>query len=333
MLCRKLVPLLVLLLAATAAVAQAQDFSIDAVSPEVPIGGSEADIYISGLGPPFVWIQETTLGLLAGSEEMDAFSYGIDQIVPAGSANWVNFFYSVDRLSSGFGGAVTIEASGNGAAGDQFRVTVDGNGVVIRPPILWSDATGHGLTPLPGESDLDAHSGPVGQMAPVYFSVSPTALPTASVRWGMPGLSAADILYVAAPGAGVTPTVYASEAALSLAPGDDIDAVAISDRGPTMGVLDPGDVVYISLTPSSPSLTALAMSPASVIQIYPAPAVEIFPPAALDLIVTDNLNAMTGYDPGPGVPMFSPWGFILLPFLLAAAAAFLITRRRVCVRT
>ncbi|KPJ59508.1 MAG: hypothetical protein AMJ46_10840 [Latescibacteria bacterium DG_63] len=319
-------------LLATFALGNAADFSIDAASPEVPGSGSEGDIYLSGVGPPNVWIQETNLGLIAG-EELDAVSYGLDYILPAGSANWVNLFYSVDRAAFGSGvGAVTAQASGNGAAGDEFWVTVDGNGVVIRPPILWSDATGHGLTPLPGQSDLDAHSGPLGQAAPVFFSVALGALPTASVRWSMPGLSPADILYVATPGPGVVPTVYATEAALSLATGDDIDALAISDRGTTPGVLDPGDLIYISLNSGSPSLSALAMYPSSVIQIYPGPPVEIFAPAALDLSLVDELNAMTGYDPGPQVPAVSGTGLLVLLLALVMTGAFLVLRRSVKIR-
>lgn len=314
------------------AAANAQDFSIDAASPEVPGGGSEADIFWSGIGPPTVWIPGVNLGLLPALEELNAFSYGRDQLVPAGMAAWVNFFYSVDRATMGAGGAVTNQVTGNGAAGDQFRAVVDGTGAVLVPPVLWEDALGHGLSPLPVESDLDAHSHPFHQAAPVYFSVAPAAVATASVRWGMPGLTAADILYVAAPAPAVVPTVYATGVALGLVGADDVDAVAISDGG-VIGTLNVGDVVYVSLAPGSPTLGVLPASAASVIQVFPGPMVVIFPPAALDLLPGDNLNAMTGYDPGPTqVPTLSGWSLLVTVLVLVMVGTILIVRRRVHVR-
>lgn len=119
------------------------------------------------------------------------------------------------------------------------------------------------------------------------------------------GVGTADILYQPGfiPGLpSPPPLVYATAAALGLLPGDDIDALAVKDPffSGARGVLDATDVVWISLTPASPTLAIMGASPAAVIEVSPvAPPIVAVPPAALGLLGVDDLNAMTQLAGGP----------------------------------
>jgi hypothetical protein len=304
-------------------------FSIDAVSPDVPAVG-EGDSVVSGppLGPPPITVLAAPVfGLILG-EELDAFSNGMDTICPAGNgACFTIISYSVDRAAVGAVPPVTTEVTGNGAAGDIFMFEVTGTGVVLTPPSLWLDATSNGLTIGAGgggESNIDALTTNRAPALALYFSINPAAVPTASVRWAMPGLSPADILL----GPGPIPTVYATAAALGLAPTDDIDGVAIMDAAP-VGVLSPADVVYISLAPGSPSLGTIPASPGDILQAAPGAPIVIYPAALMALAGTDNLSALSMVDPpivNPPVPVIGVIGVALLSAALAAMGARRITR-------
>lgn len=271
----------------------ANDFSLDPQSTEVTVLGRFEPGDLAKQDGSGVHLSATQLGLVA-ADDVDAFSYGSDQLVPAGPDFFVSLQFSVDRNTVGAGGAVSHQANRNGAAGDKFDLLIlrSGNSA---GPFLQSDAPNHGLTPstLGLESDLDGLSRPPGTRRPVFFSVgrgSSTANP-------------ADILYVADPGT-AAPTLYASAGALGLQAGDNIDALAISDRG-MPGQLDADDLVFASLDAQSPSrATFLPGGGDGVLQLFPAPAQLVIGPDQLDLaaLAGEELDAMTAFDPGPASP-------------------------------
>ncbi|MGH7179267.1 MAG: hypothetical protein ACREJC_17955, partial [Tepidisphaeraceae bacterium] len=130
---------------------------------------------------------------------------------------------------------------------------------------------------------------------PIPFKISVDPSTAAAI-----GVSPADILVLFAPG---PPPVWATAAALGLVAADDIDALAVHDLG-LAGTFDAADVVYVSLAPGSPSLVPGALFPGGasagdVIQVFPAPAAIAISAATLGLAPTDNLNALSGFDPGP----------------------------------
>ncbi len=304
----------------------AVEFSIDAISPDVPAVG-EGDSVVPGAGPPPTTVLPASVfGLILG-EELDGFSNGNDTICPAGNgACFTIITWSVDRAAIGATPPVTTEVTGNGAAGDIFTFEVSGTGVVITPPSLMSDATSNGLTIAAGgfgESNIDALTTNRNPALALYFSVDPAAVPGASVRWAMPGLSAADILL----GPGPVPTVYATAAALGLVAADNIDGVAINDAAP-LGVLSPADVVYVSLAPGSPSLVTIPASPGDIVQASPGAAAVIYPAALMGMAATDNIDGLSMVDPPlpPSVPGVGVIGVGLLSLALGAIGLRRIAR-------
>ncbi len=258
-------------------------------------------VYHLPVSPPgFPLFPAAALGLLA-TENIDGFSYGSDQLQPLGSNAFVVLTYSVDRLTAGIPGSIIAgQVGGDGAAGDKFRVTIRGDGTVVSLPALSSNARLHGLTPLPGESDIDALSLPVGLLERgVYFSIDPATVAAAGARWMIPGgATGAHIFYVPPPivippPPGIIPIVYATPAMLGLSPTDDINAVAILDLG-VVGMLDPGDLVYVALARAAGNPI---FPPADVIQVFPGPPTSIFVHTSLDLLIADDVDAITAYDP------------------------------------
>ncbi len=275
---------------AIALVAQADDYSVETGSPEVPFTFAAGDIAIQD--GTAINVAGPLLGLGA-NDELDAFSYGDDQPEPAGIENFVNFDFSVDRLSAGGGGIVTTEANGNGAAGDKFRIIAFRNGRTVGPQRL-SDAPDHGLTAKSSgttESEIDALGLVSGTQMPVFFSVSRAGSTTLTT------LGPADIAYVQQPGV-TPPTVYATAAQLGLQAGDNIDALCIRDRG-ALGQLDARDLVYVSLDRASPTRAATFAGGADgVLRVWPLPARIIYRNTQLDMAAGDELDAMTARDPG-----------------------------------
>lgn len=265
------------------------EFSTDRLSPEP---WNPADILLSlGTG---VRIPGTDLGL-SPRDEMDAFSYGDDEIEPLGRYFFTRVAFSVDRGALGSGGAVASQAMLNGAAGDKFQVTVVGfqGGLFALPSQLLSDAPNHNLTPN-DVSNLDGlalrKAGAAG--FPIYYSVTN----------GHPIWGGADIIMVTTNGA--PPQVFATAAQLGLLPGDDIDALAIGTvpgGGSPPTSLGPNVVVWVSLKAGSPTrgLVQALGGADGVLQIWPGPTAVVLDSTALDLAPADELDALTGLDPGP----------------------------------
>ena len=282
---------LVVVLVTGGLVAIAQDYSVDSASPEFPTV-TAADVVLWAKPGFGTRIPAADLGL-GFFDEVDAFSYGQDELKPWGTGSSVFLIYSVDRATVGDVGVVFAETGGNGAAGDEFAISGDSNGVAWVGPWLWRDSTAHGLSPLPTESDEDGVDVHTWITSPsVYLTLDATTA-------GWYSVSPADVFYQATPGPGAPfPALYASEATLGLSPGDVIDALAVLDVG-TVGTLDPGDVVWVSLAPGSPTLTAFTSSPGSIWEVYPGFG-QVFAHTALDLLFSDNLNALTADRPSTG---------------------------------
>jgi len=280
------------LVSATACLAQA-DFSVDVGSPQVP-AFSPADI-IDSSGSS-VFISAATLGL-PDTANVNGFSYGRDEIEPLGSNFYVTILYSVDRDTVGLQGGPQVgsgiiwrHSTGNGAAGDKFYLKAR----QAPPPIgmfpvsrgLRSDAPMHNLTPLPPvQSDIDGMSmRNSGKVESVYYTVNQDA---------PAGVSAADILRVdidPVTSVATAPRVWATAAQLGLNSTDVIDGLAIDNRDG--GELDQS-IVYVSLEDLSSSETVRLVYPGSQV---------IFEANILNLTsdpVSEELNALTGVDPGP----------------------------------
>lgn len=320
---RALAVLLPGLLVPGAALAQGTDlgdFSLDGRSRvEVPSRFHAADLI--DLTGSQVHLSHTLLGMpvhpVPLNSDIDAFSYGLDRLVPLGPNFYVSLEYSVGRESLGAGGPVTNEArgNGNGNAGDKFRLYVLRSGRVVGP-WLAQDAEDHNLTPLPSsdESEIDGISWPPGTTKPVFFSVNRE---TAREL----GMDAAAIYVVEDPSTSPAFRVYATSAQLGLQRGsgpvgDNIDALAIADGG-ERGTFQPTDVIYVSLDfggthgiyfPPPIADGIVQLSPAANPPAFTTPAGVNLPgaivlgPGQLDLSVlprADNLDAMTAFDPGP----------------------------------
>lgn len=265
-------------------VAPGYDFSVDPTSPEVTQlqYASNDVIQENGGGVRFV---AASLGL--GTDELDGFSYGKDILRPLGPNFYVSLQYSVSRATAGAGGVVTKQVAGNGAAGDKFYLLILRNGRTIGPN-LESDAPNHGLTPLPpSQSEIDGLSYPSGTAKGVFYTVG---------RGGVKAPS--DVYYVAEPGI-TPPVVYATAAQLGLAAGDNVDALAVKDGG-TVGALDAGDVVYVSLDTASPTRVNGFGGNEGILQVFPAPMQVAIPFGKLDVTGagTEEIDAITAYDPG-----------------------------------
>lgn len=284
------------------------DYSFDLLSPENPGGTPEA----GGIQNPdgtLTLFSRTALGLAPGVE-LNAFSFGGDSFPTVGT---LFIIYSVTRDSVGTV-VVNAESTSDGAAGDDFLVKIIG--AAISPPVVF-EAVSNGLTPIPPpppgglHSDLDAVSAPGGGGPPILLSLG----------------GSANVLIQPAPGPGaLAPTVWAATVAdLGLLAGDDIDALAVGSAGPAPTIVF-GDQVWVSLTRASPtllgpdgapgkvrvdddndgivdnfteflSLGTDDISPAAILKVVPGPMTVTLPPVALELLPTDDLNALTAGDP------------------------------------
>jgi len=308
---RKTPPLAALLFLLPLAQLPAQnrtDFSIDKQTPEVTRFKVGDLILHDGSG---VAVDVTLLGLPA-SANIDAFSYGKDKLVPfAGPGFFVALDFSVSRQSLGAGGAVSLQVAQDSAAGDKFRMYILRGGRSIGP-FLESNSDKHGLTkPGPIQSNIDGLSYVAGEKKPIFWSVD---IPTAQQL----GLDAATIYVTKEPGVSGY-KVYRSRAQMQLPAFEDIDGLAVADAG-TVGEFDAADVVYISLT-GSPTRAGYCGGGGNigndcVIQIEPPRGPGAVPPgrmvitnAQLDLLGTpnpDQLDAITGVDPGPCLDSLPP---------------------------
>src|SRR5262249_19521393 len=103
-------------------------------------------------------------------------------------------------------------------------------------------------------------------------------------------------------------------------PGDDIDALAIGtfpvNAGPPLA-LGPEVVIWVSLTRGSPSSSiATAAGGDGIIQVFPGPHQLVMNAKVLGLDPADELDAITGMDPGtpPGfLPVENPGTNFIFP--------------------
>ncbi len=260
-------------------VGQAPSFS---VAPAGPSGLFPATLFDVPTAPA---ILSANLGL-AGGDDVDGLSYGIDYIAPIFEAR-----FSVDERALGLRGTAVFSEAGKAppqAHGDEFRVSsppasgnlntqvLDENGdTAPRFPLLVSDDVDALTEPPTSFVDPDGNGTPD---LPVYLSLA-AASPT------LPGIGAgpADILRTIG---GAPPTVLFTAADLGLQAADDIDAFCYDDRAQTL---------LFSLAPGSPTLGP-AQGPATLFLVrnppVPAPPLEFASPNSLGLRIEDNLNAL-----------------------------------------
>lgn len=268
----------------------AQDFGLGPGSPLVPpyfTGSIESSAV--ALPPPVIPFPALALRPI---DVISSFSYGVERMTPNPGCTQMLYF-SVSAASVGIpGSAVNIQATGNGAAGDIFVALVNPAGGPIIGPILWNDAPAVGLTPLPVQDEISGASYPKLPFTTnaVFFTLD---APSAAFY----GRTPADIFYTS-PG-----IVYAPLGMLGLTPADEIDALAVIDNG-MIGVLDPPDTIYISLTPASPSAPMFG-GPAAILQVWPVIMPLYFGPQ-LGLLPTDDIDAITCFGPN-GMPGCGPY--------------------------
>jgi hypothetical protein len=163
---------------------------------------------------------------------------------------------------------------------------------VFLDAFLLEDAPVNGLSPLTGESSIDALDveqqggfrdtvARFGPSFPVYFSLAPGS-PTLTAL----GADPADILQSDSLGIVVVRTA----ASLGLQPGDDIDALAV-----TGGDLPSG--YWFSLTASSPTLAVIGASAADVLTPSTLNPYVVISAFDFYLLATDDLDALTSLDP------------------------------------
>ena len=277
-----------------------------------PSNLSPADIFNLG---PLVSIPCAGLGLAAtgdciaggNQDNVDALSYGMDFTVAARSGKWL--FFSVAPGSTGLGGtAVNGEANcataepeadefasaANGANSQYY----DGNGLACGANLGGPIGLMEAQPAVPHNDNLDAldefpvpqiHYGGGGGPGMVWFSLDP-ASPSLPNIGGGGGATPGDIL-LALVGGGA-PMRWATVAQLGLMPGDDIDALCIKEGASPVDYYRPGvDLVWLSLVPLSPTLTAKGWSAADVIQAG-LPVTRWKTAGQLGLNASDNLDAL-----------------------------------------
>ena len=338
----------IILLLASFTVAGAQDFSIDKASPEAlwlevappppppTVWGFDPADIMRWMGTPYpntpprqlIWAEG--LGLVGqppvpGRDELDAFSYGIDNIDLAKDEpvpGWTTIFFSVDRpsigipapLPPGAGFAVWYQTmyppTANGAAGDKSRITFPGG---VGASALHSNAPWHWLstTAASPESDLDGMSrgyNPVDSTRTgVYFSLDALTAATYYASSGAdifyqpapPRENPADTLFVPPP----APVYYARYFDLGLLDTVDIDALLIWDAPPIGPPAGLGDRIWVSFARGACPPTAPC--PAAVYEVWlnaaVVPPLLVIPAVSMDLVtMEDNLNALATLHGYPG---------------------------------
>ncbi len=279
-----------ILIAALCALGMAQDFGLGPGSPLVPpyfTGSIESSAV--ALPPPVIPFPVLALRPI---DVISSFSYGVERMTPNPGCTQMIYF-SVSAASVGIpGSAVNIQAAGNGAAGDIFVALVDPTGGPTVGPILWNDAPAVGLTPLPVQDEISGASYPKRPVTTNQFYFTLNA-PSAAFY----GFTGGDIFYTA-PG-----IIYAPFGMLGLVPPDEIDALAVIDNG-IIGTLDPPDTIFISLTPTSPSVPLFG-GPSAIMQVWPTIRPAYFS-HQLGLIPPDDIDAISFYGPN-GMPGCGPY--------------------------
>lgn len=327
----------ILLVLSSPGLASVPNYSIDSSSPETPTPYSPLDIinYFGNVTDP-----PSVFGLSSG--DLIAYSFGTDlvedQLNSLNQFHYYLLYYSVSRGSAGvIGTPVWEQVFLNGAAGDIFRADVWGGGTYYPPPLgsqylQFDAASSLGLTPTPGESNIDGLCHTITPAVRLYFVTNNDP---------------ANIYFTFRNG---SPSVYASTAALLLVPGDVIDALSVYDA-PPVGSLTSDDIIWASLASGSPSLAtaSVALAPAGLIynatggdvfQLYPPSypqpplppgpfKVRVWAGAAFGLLATDDLDALTIKFAGPDqIPTLSTWSIVVLVVFMLMIGFLLINRKK-----
>jgi hypothetical protein len=292
----------VLLTVMCSGVTHAQTFSLD--GPTAGLNGVFPDDLLfpgpapllpgaAGLPPP------PPPGIPLPPVDVDAFTFS--QVFPA-AHTVLGVDFSVAPGSIGAAGTAVIGESG-------------GVGFADEPADIFSSglAGGNGLTwdgdgiPTPGVPSF----GPLGVIEPgsntdgwdatppfgpvgfpgIYYTITAFDAAAHPVYTGTGATGSYIFFSPPVVGYSVLPALYATDAAIGLGPGDDIDALALIEDG--SGGPSPADVIYFSLTPGSPTLAGLGASPADILvtSIGGAPAVA-FTAGSIGLLASDDVDAL-----------------------------------------
>ncbi len=217
-------------------------FSLDSSSSSIDGNITPDDILTNNLT---VVTQGTNLGLqddfFGGTFDiLNAISYGQDSLS--------NSAFTVDRLSPGLPGtSVQQQALIGEQGGSIFTTSFSGDNKLLNDPASL------GITPGFSGDALNSLA-PEATGSSVYFSIDAFS---ATNNFGTAGLSS-DILISNGTGSFST---FADGSILGLDDADDIDSLAVIDRG-TIGQVDPGiDLAIFSLSSFSPSSLTFTGNP------------------------------------------------------------------------
>lgn len=285
----------VLLTALCSGVAHAQTFSLD-VATAGTNGVFEDDLLMPG---PAILLPGAAALLPPAPPpaDVDALSFG--HFFPVGHTV-VGVEFSVAPGSVGVvGTAVFVESGGLDEPADIYTsglagfngLAWDGDGVPSPGLPLFGS-----LGVIEPGSNVDAWDAtpPFGSLPGgpgIHFTVTAFDAAAHPVYTGTGATGSYIFFSPPVVGYSVMPALFATDAALGLLPLDDIDALVIVDDG--IGGPTPGDAIYFSLTPGSPTLAGLGASPADILvtSIGGAPAVA-FPASAVGLLATDDIDAL-----------------------------------------
>lgn len=274
----------------------AQNFSVMAGQPDL-VGGFPPGDDILGPGPAPVL--PGLLGPPSPISEVDAFSAGRTSFPTAPT-----FLFSVDSLAvGGLGTAVAGQAALLEAQTDVFHTfgaglntlyhDGDGSTPSTAGPLGLSEGPPFGTSPL----GVDAYeANPPGSFpGPFVFWSVDTATAMGNPTYFGGGALPGDIfLSPPVPGYAAGPAIYASALTLGLSTTDDIDALEVYDIGPSIGTLDPLDIILFSLTPGSPTVLGGLVAPGDILASSGGGSFGLFAPdVSLGLAPGDNLNALS----------------------------------------
>jgi hypothetical protein len=284
--------------------APAQTFSLDAltagangVAPDdllLAPGGAPLLGGATGLAPP------PPPGFPLPPVDVDAISFG--HVFPAGHS-LVGAEFSVAPGSVGAAGtALSAESGGVGFLDEPADIYISGMGGLNA--LGWD---GDGV-PAPGVpllgpmgvfepgSNVDAWDatppfGPAPIGPGIHFTVTAFEAATHPIYTGTGATGSYIFFSPPVVGYSVLPALFATDASLGLLFLDDIDALVIVDDG--SGGPSPGDTIYFSLTPISPTLGLLGASPADILvtSIGGAPSIAVTA-ASLGMLAGDDMDAL-----------------------------------------
>lgn len=228
--------------------------------------------------------------------DVDAFSYG--EFRP-GVHSPVGVEFSVAPGAIGStGSALASESATGDEPADIYGSALGGsNGLIWDDDGIPSPGLGiFGPVGVPFTSNVDGWevTAPFGFLPTgpsIHFSITAADAAGHPIYSGS-GASGAYIFFSPpVVGYSVAPALYASDLALGLSPGDDIDALSIIEDG-ALG-FTAGDSIYFSLTPGSPTLGAIGASPGDVLVTTTAgvPSVAIGA-TSIGLAPGDDLDAL-----------------------------------------